>query len=77
MFVGLVFPFLSRSFAQGDKPAFARMMQDAFDALVLMVLPLLVGAYVLGEEIMVFLAGSAFAPKGDLLKILILATVFI
>ncbi len=77
MFVALVLPFLSRSFVAADRVGFQTMLQNAFDSLLIMVLPFVVGAWLLGEQVMVFVAGADFVSAGALLQILIIAAVFV
>ncbi|MEK7580308.1 MAG: flippase [Patescibacteria group bacterium] len=74
MFIGLVIPFLSKSWLEGNRENFKRYLQKAFDFLVLAAVPLALGAYVLSDRLMIFVAGPEFSVSGRILKIIIFAT---
>lgn len=77
MFAGLVFPVITAAYAAGDMEKFQRVFQKAFDALLIVALPLIAGAWVVGTPLMRFIAGDAYATSGDILKVLIIATAII
>ncbi len=72
LFLGLILPLLSR-FHVEDKAVFGRIFQKAFDFLALIAVPMIFSVWVLGEKIMVFVAGGQFILSGVIIKILILA----
>jgi len=72
LFLGLILPLLSR-FHVEDKAVFGRIFQKAFDFLALIAIPMIFSVWVLGEKIMVFVAGGQFILSGIIIKILILA----
>ncbi len=73
MFMGLVLPTLVAAWTDRDSEKFKRRFQKAFDFLILLALPMVAGALVLGRDIMTFVAGVTFRRSGDLLAILIIA----
>jgi O-antigen/teichoic acid export membrane protein len=73
MFIGLVFPLLSQSWQNQDLEKFKHVLQKAFDFLIIIVTPLIFGGYLIGNKLMVFVAGSEFYLSGEVLKILLLA----
>jgi len=74
LFMGLVLPYLSRSFAQKDTRAFNKAMQKAWDALCLITLPMVVGTIVLARPIMMIIAGEGYNDSAAVLRILIIAS---
>ncbi len=73
MFVGLLLPVLTAAWAEKNLERFKRIMQKAFDFLVMIAVPIIFGTLLLGERIMTLVAGRAFILSGTILKILILA----
>lgn len=77
MFVGLLMPLLSRH-AYADWPRFRQVLQNGFDALVLMVIPVLLISWFFAKDIINLLKGStAFTDSPEVLKILSLAAAII
>jgi len=77
MFAGLILPILTAAWSVRNLDHFNRVMQKSFDAMVMLALPLIIGAQLVAEPLMTLIAGKNFAPAGAVLKILILATGFI
>lgn len=75
LFLGLIFPILTASWAVKNFERFQRALQKGFDALSLVSLPIFFGTLVLGRPIMMAVAGKNFEISGEILKILMLATV--
>jgi len=73
MFIGLIVPFLSKSWLEGNRENFERYLQKAFDFLVLVSIPMALGTYVLADRLMIFVAGPEFLAAGRILKIIIFA----
>jgi O-antigen/teichoic acid export membrane protein len=73
IFAGLVLPVLTARWASGARAEFAAVLQRAFDAMVILALPLVVGAWFVGRELMVLVAGPDFADAGKILSLLIVA----
>ncbi len=73
LFLGLILPLLTNFFTL-NKTLFNAILQKSFDFLIIITLPMVAATVVLGEKIMVFVAGPEFAISGAILKILIFAT---
>lgn len=74
IFMGLVLPFLTNSWATRNLERFKRIFQKSFDFLIIIILPLIVGTLFLAKPIMVFIAGNEFGVSAGPLKVLMLAT---
>jgi len=74
LFMGLVLPLFSASWAAGDRPRFASQLQRAWDTMAVVTWPVLIGGAVLATPIMVAIAGDEFALSGAILPILLVAT---
>lgn len=74
MFMGIVLPLLISSWVSADKEMFRRRFQKSFDFLTLLALPIAGGGLVLGKDLMAFVAGQPFRHSGELLQILIFAS---
>ncbi len=77
MFSGLILPVLTARWAGGKPRDFKNTLQAAFNVMVIMAIPLAVGAQFTAEKIMVLVAGDEFTASGPVLRILILAALFI
>ncbi|MFA5131609.1 MAG: flippase [Patescibacteria group bacterium] len=73
MFAGLILPILTAAWAENNYPYFKKILQNSFDVLAIIAIPLVIGAQFLGKPIMTFVAGPDFALSGDILRILIFA----
>jgi len=73
LFMGLVLPIFTGYFVQKHWYKVRSLMQMAFDAMVVIALPIVLGTMVIGRKIMILIAGSEFAISGDILKLLIWA----
>jgi O-antigen/teichoic acid export membrane protein len=73
MFVGLLLPVLTASWTEKNFEKLKRIIQKAFDFLVMIAVPIIFGTFFLGEQIMTVVAGNVFVLSGTILKILILA----
>ncbi|MFH2136262.1 MAG: flippase [Patescibacteria group bacterium] len=73
MFAGLVLPVLTASWAEKNLERFSRLLKKSFDFLMMVIVPIIFGTMLLGEQIMSAVAGDDFALSGTILKILILA----
>lgn len=69
MFVGLVMPTLSSSFAARDMEKFKKVFQRSFDALCLLALPMICGTMMVAKPFMLLLAGDKFTAQKDALGI--------
>ena len=77
MFAGLILPILTTAWVDRNFLKFNRVLQKSFDAMIMLALPLIVGAQFTAKPLMLFIAGNNFAQSGLILKILILAIGFI
>ena len=77
LFMGLVLPHLSRQFSRNDTKGFNSTIQKAWDALVVITVPLVVGTLILAEPIMELIASEGYEPAAGILRILIMAAGFI
>lgn len=71
MFMGLVLPALTRAFAADERDNLRRYLQRSFDFLILLALPITLGGFALGTQIMKTVAGPAFVLSGAILNVLI------
>lgn len=78
IFMGLVLPLLASAWSKGDREGFAARLATAFDAMAIMAVPLAVGTFAVGTDLMTFIASDAFAGSGAILTVLMLggASVF-
>ncbi|PIR66766.1 MAG: hypothetical protein COU51_02210 [Parcubacteria group bacterium CG10_big_fil_rev_8_21_14_0_10_36_14] len=72
MFMGLILPLMAASWAKQNTERFKKIFQKTFNGLILVVVPMVVGTYFIGEKIMVIYAGQEFAISGKVLSILVL-----
>lgn len=73
LFMGLILPLFTSYWIQKARDKMKNLVQMAFDAIVVIALPIVLGTLVIGKKIMILIAGREFAASGDILKILILA----
>ncbi|MFA5029837.1 MAG: flippase [Patescibacteria group bacterium] len=72
LFLGLLLPILTKFFVT-SKEAFKNILQKSFDLMAIIVWPMVLASLVLGEKIMVLIAGADFLPAGQIIKLLTLA----
>ncbi|MFH1582794.1 MAG: flippase [Candidatus Falkowbacteria bacterium] len=77
MFAGLILPILTLEWANQNFLKFNRVLQKSFDTMIMIAVPLIIGAQLTAGPLMVIIAGENFAESGHILKILILAIGFI
>jgi O-antigen/teichoic acid export membrane protein len=71
MFAGLVLPILTKYWVAAAFGHFKRVLQRSFDLMIILAVPLMVGAQFFAEEIMTVVAGAEYADSGPVLQILI------
>lgn len=76
IFTGLVMPLMSK-YIDADKDKFKRVIQKAFDALLIVAMPLVIGTLLLSKKIIVFISSAEFIKSAGVLNILIFATAII
>ncbi|MFA6322284.1 MAG: flippase [Candidatus Buchananbacteria bacterium] len=74
LFLGLILPILSLTAAVKNYDKMKVIIQAAFDFLIIMTIPMVVGGFFVGRKLMVLMAGEDFAISGEIIKILFLAT---
>lgn len=77
MFVGLVLPTLSAAFQEKNMERFKKVFQKSFDTLAIAVAPIIGGAMIVAQPLMILIAGKKFSANiddlGKVLQILIWA----
>jgi O-antigen/teichoic acid export membrane protein len=76
MFAGLVLPLLASAWVMADRERFKRVLQKAFDAMIIIALPLAVGTQFVARPVMKLVAPE-FRDSASVLQILIFATAII
>jgi len=76
IFAGLIMPFLSK-YALTDKDKFRNVINKSYDALIIIIMPLIAGTLVLSGKIIPFLGGNEFAESIGVLNILIFGVAII
>ncbi len=74
MFIGLVLPVISAKWKEKNMPEFKKVLQKAFNFLVMVTVPMIVGCIMLAEPMMSLLGGSEFIVSAPVLRILVVAT---
>lgn len=74
LFMGLVLPHLSLSWAEKDKDRWQMIFQKSWDGLCLATLPLVAGGLVLAGPVINLIAGEGYEASVQVLQILMLAT---
>lgn len=72
LFLGLLLPIFAK-FVITNREIFKSILQKTFDFMAIATVPLVLGGIVLGDKVMLLIAGPEFAVSGALLKILIVA----
>lgn len=72
MLMGVILPILSALWVKNLKEEFGRRYQQAFDSMMVMALPMMVGTMILSKKIMVLVAPE-FTGSGSVLRILAMA----
>jgi O-antigen/teichoic acid export membrane protein len=73
MYCGVLLPLIANAWSRGDKDAFRTLMRQSYVVMLLLAAPMVAGTILLGDRIMSFVAGAAFAESGAVLKILMFA----
>ncbi|MFA6255183.1 MAG: flippase [Patescibacteria group bacterium] len=74
LFLGLILPVLATAVAIQNFAKLKTIIQVAFDFLIIIIIPMIVGGYFLGVPLMVLMAGTDFTISGEIIKILLIAT---
>lgn len=70
MYAGVLLPVIAKSWASGDHKRFSTLLNRSYDAMVILIAPMIAGILVLANEGMVLVAGKNFVVSGDVLRIL-------
>lgn len=73
MFAGVVMPILALAWATNNSDYFKKVVQKSFDLMVILAVPLIVGAQFAAAPVMNLVAGRDFAAAAPILKILMVA----
>jgi len=77
LFLGMLLPIMVNSYKSNDNKKLQGITQHGFNIISILSIPMIFGTFILGRPIMTMMAGPDFSVSGDILKILILATVTI
>jgi O-antigen/teichoic acid export membrane protein len=72
MFVGLVMPLMSK-YVFTDKAKFIKITQEALNVLLILIVPMIVGTFILSDKIINIIGGEGFSGSALVLNILIIA----
>jgi len=73
MIMGLMLPLMAFAWSRKNKKEFAERYQQSFDMMMLLAIPVVVGALVLADDVILLVAGEAFLESATILRILIFA----
>ena len=77
IYAGILLPILSQLRAKKDTQQFSSIMGRSLEIMLLFTVPLIIGVWTLGPEIMSAVAGESFTESGIVLRILVLAIAII
>lgn len=77
MYMGIALPSLVHYWSLEAKKDFRNLIQKSFDFFSIVAVPIMAGALVVGVPLLVFVSGEAFRESGEVLKILMIAAVFV
>jgi len=77
MFAGLILPILTLEWSSKNLQKFNQILQKSFDVMIILAMPLIIGAQLTAKPLMIMIAGENFAQSGNILKILMLAIGFV
>ncbi len=73
MYAGVLLPILAGAWAKKEKEKFTKLISASIDVMMIMLVPMIVGTWLLGTRIMTAVAGDEFASSGPILSVLIVA----
>ncbi len=73
MFAGIILPILSSKWSSRDFGGFKKIIQKAFDIMMILAVPIIIGTQFIATEIVTCAAGNDFVLSGPILQVLILA----
>ncbi|MBI3942784.1 MAG: oligosaccharide flippase family protein [Chloroflexi bacterium] len=75
LIMGSVFPLLSQFYHNSSRQQFAAIYQKAFDVLMIFIIPMAITTSLFGDQMVVLLFGSAYAPAAWSLRLILWALV--
>lgn len=73
MYMGVILPILANAWAKKDIQRFRSLLRNSYTVMFMIVAPIVAGTFVVGDRLMLAVAGADFASSGAVLKILVLA----
>jgi O-antigen/teichoic acid export membrane protein len=73
MYAGILLPLLSNAVAKKEDERFRKLVSGSLDVMLLLAIPMVIGTWLLGPELMGLIGGPAFVASGEVLRILIVA----
>ncbi len=73
--MGIMLPLLTRAWSRGLKEEFKKYFQLSFYLMLLVLMPIVIGTFVLAEPVMRIVAGKAFAGAGNILALLSISSI--
>lgn len=77
MYAGVLLPLLANAYVKKEKERLQKYITASIDVMLLMAIPMLAGAWLLGPEVMRLIAGAEFVASGEILRILAIAVALI
>lgn len=77
MLAGVTLPLMAHAWTKKNSERFNALVRQSITVMTLLALPMAAGVAVLGVPAMILISGPEFAPAGQILKILALATAII
>jgi O-antigen/teichoic acid export membrane protein len=77
IYAGILLPILSQLRAKKDTQQFSTILGRSLEIMLLFIVPLVIGVWALGRQIMGVIAGMEFTQSGVVLRILVLAIAII
>lgn len=77
MFMSLILPLFTAAWVSKNLDNLKNIFQNTFDFFVILIIPMVLGTWLISKQLMVLLAGDEFVVSGAILNILILATAVI
>ncbi len=75
MFMGLLLPSMAKAWTENKKEVFKKRVAKSFDVFMIVIIPIMVDAQILGVDLINFVAGNDYAQAGIVLQILVLALI--
>lgn len=73
MYAGVLLPLLAHAYVKQDRERLKKLVSASIDVMLIMAIPMVVGTWLLGPELMRLVAGPDFVASGEILRVLVLA----